>query len=160
MNVGGYYWMMFRVQRLMQLARFHAQDGSSSPGPDPIVVHAPSGHPASTVEFQTIIVGVAIGMAIFIALTLAAVWRRLHDCGRTGAWGVLPVLFASVSFAGMFHLMGDVPARGSVSAVFPLVFLSNLAYFGSALALVVMLAIPGMPGANRFGPDPKTAEAE
>jgi uncharacterized membrane protein YhaH (DUF805 family) len=160
MNIAGYYWMMFRIGRLMHLARPPGESGSGSLGPGPIVVHAPSVLSTPIPEFQTIIFGLAIGVATFFALVAAAVWRRLHDRGYSGLWGLLPVGFCVISLMGMLRLMSDPPEGGTFPGFFLIMFLSNLAYFASGVALVIMLARAGTPGPNEFGPDPAATGGE
>jgi len=154
MSVAGYAWMMFMIQRIMQFALAHPADTTIMTGPSSVSIRFTPGHPFPVSDFQAIIVGLAIGAAIFVALTAAAVCRRLHDRGRTGLWGLLPAAFLTLSFTAFPRLMADASLDGGVPALFPIVFLSNLAYLGSLVALVIMLAGAGTPGANRFGPDP------
>ena len=158
MSVAGYAWMMVMFQRIMRFALAHPEDATIMAGPGLARVHFTPGHPAPVSEFRTTIVGVAVGVALFVALTAAAMWRRLHDRGRTGSWGLLPVAFLILSFTGFLRLVGDSADGGSSPGLFMIVFLADLAYFGSGLALVIMLAGAGTPGANEFGPDPGAAD--
>lgn len=153
--------MMFMMQRFMRAIVNHPGDPPVRLGPGGPLIHFAPGHPAPDPNFfQTIMVGAAIGIAIFIGLVAAAVWRRLHDRGSTGLWGLLPVGFIVISLSGMMRLFGEAPEGRTSPGVFLIVFCSNLAYFASGIALVIMLAREGTPGPNEFGPGPGAAERD
>ncbi|EGF90575.1 hypothetical protein ABI_36000 [Asticcacaulis biprosthecium C19] len=93
----------------------------------------------------------AIVFIFAISLLAAAVARRLHDRGKSGAWGLMPlpfITFASVMmptvFAQTFADMG----------LFFTMFINNVLYIAALVFLVILLAGAGSEGENRFGPDP------
>ena len=102
-------------------------------------------------------VGVAtLVTAITVALLAAAVVRRLHDRDRRGYWGLLPIPFIAAGLALMPRIFTGFlaePEAPDMPAFLALV-LNNLAYLGTLGLLIVLLAGPGTPGPNRFGPPP------
>ena len=111
---------------------------------------APAGMPMP--DF-TLLFGCMIAFVLLnIALLAAAVSRRLHDRSKSPFWGLLPVPFLLGGVIGMQQLMvpamnGGVPDFG----LFGLLFLNNIAYLVALVTLIIMLAQPGVPGANRHG---------
>lgn len=96
----------------------------------------------------------ALNLLIFgllVALLAAAVTRRLHDIGRAGFWGLLPLPFAIFSGVMFFRLisqfMGEAPDLG----LFFTVFTSNILYLVALVALIVLLALRSASGENRYG---------
>ncbi|QZP07814.1 DUF805 domain-containing protein [Caenibius sp. WL] len=79
--------------------------------------------------FFMIVLGiVALGyMAVFLVPSIAVVVRRLHDRDMSG-WWYLGIIVASM-----------IPIVGTLASI----------------ALLVLMVLPGTPGPNRFGPDPK-----
>ena len=90
-----------------------------------------------------------VGAAVTVLLLAAAVVRRLHDRGRSGAWGLLPLPF-SVGGVSLFMQVADDGGGG----LFWLLLLNNLVYFAALGFLISLLVREGMPGANRFGEAP------
>lgn len=66
------------------------------------------------------------GLAIIVP-SIAVVVRRLHDRDMSGWW------YLGAIVAGMIPVVG----------------------FLASIALLVLMCLPGTPGPNRFGPDPK-----
>jgi uncharacterized membrane protein YhaH (DUF805 family) len=94
-----------------------------------------------------------MGLAFFVAVILyaAAVTRRLHDTGRSGWWGMMPLPFIIFSLIAMPHAFasaagGEAPGL----ALFLAVFFSNILYLASLIVLVVLLASKSTEGPNRF----------
>ena len=104
-------------------------------------------------DFGSMMVGMCIAMAITVYLYAAAVARRLHDTGRSGWWGLMPVPFIAYSTVMMAQLFGNFGVREAPDlTIFFSVFLSNLLYMLALVALVVLLALPSNPEENRYGP--------
>ena len=75
---------------------------------------------------------VVYGLAVLLP-SIAVTIRRLHDRDMSGWW------YLGIIIASMIPLVG----------------------FLLSIAFIVLMALPGTPGPNRFGPDPKGAgEAE
>jgi uncharacterized membrane protein YhaH (DUF805 family) len=91
------------------------------------------------------IIGIIFLLAMLALLipSLAVGIRRLHDIDRTGWWmlaGYGPYLLSIVlAFSGSVELAGIL----------------NLISLAGFLLLLVFAVLPGTPGPNRYGPDPK-----
>ncbi len=75
--------------------------------------------------FALILMGI-IGLAVLIP-SIAVQVRRLHDRNMSG-WWLLGI-----------YILSFIPVIGFIASI----------------VLIVILALPGTPGPNRFGPDPK-----
>jgi uncharacterized membrane protein YhaH (DUF805 family) len=95
--------------------------------------------------------GVAEGfLAVAAVPALAALWRRLHDTGRTG-WVLMPAL-APLGVILLGPALAGVPFAGMPPLVVG--FAPFLALVG-VVSLAIWLVEPGEAGANRFGPPPR-----
>ena len=86
-----------------------------------------------------------------VALLAAAVVRRLHDVGRKGWWGLLPLPFLAGSLAATPVVMNMFMSGRPPTGAEMLVFLPGCLLWIVVIALVVLLAKPGQEGPNRFG---------
>lgn len=150
--IGGMMAAMLPVMaRVGQIALAHPDQTTITTGPGSYEISIHGRHPELDSAFAGMERGVAIVAALSVLLLAAAVARRLHDRGRSGLWGLLPLPFLALSFVLM-------PITFTAAEPDPRMFLpallNNLLYLASLVALVVMLAGEGMKGANRFGPDP------
>jgi uncharacterized membrane protein YhaH (DUF805 family) len=103
---------------------------------------------------RTFIVGTLSFFVVLVALLAAAVARRLHDGGHPAIWGVLPLPFAGYSGVMFFRLVTQFETGGMSTGLFLSVFMSNLLYMVGVVTLIVLLALRGAPGANRYGDPP------
>jgi uncharacterized membrane protein YhaH (DUF805 family) len=90
---------------------------------------------------------------LFIVFIAAAAARRLHDRGKSGFWGLMPVPLAGFGVVLMpktfsAFLTHDISAYWLVA-----LFLNNILYFGFLIFLIVLLAQRSEGGANRYGAD-------
>jgi len=95
---------------------------------------------------------------VFVAsgfLLAAAVTRRLHDTGRSGWWGLPPLVFAAI-FTTLFPrvMAGFMQSDETAIGPFFLLFASNILYIVSLIGLIVLLALKGAAGPNRYGAEP------
>jgi len=94
----------------------------------------------------------AISEALAVLLLAAAVTRRLHDRGWSGAWGLIPLPFlvlATIGMPGAFDgAMARVQDPGELQG---LLFLAGPLGFAALVGLGVLLALQGTPGPNRYG---------
>src|SRR4051794_22734658 len=93
--------------------------------------------------------GVSFGLAIL--LYAAAVTRRLHDRGKSGAWGLMPlpfIIYSSIMMPMMFGSFGN--GTQPDMALFFSIFLSNMLYIITLIVLIVLLAAAGEPQPNRY----------
>ena len=93
--------------------------------------------------------------AVIVALLAAAVARRLHDCNRRGAWGLLPIPNLAIGMVLMPMVSSEAAsgAASEIDSVFPLM-LNNMVYLLLLGVVIVLCAQPGTPDENRFGPPP------
>lgn len=92
------------------------------------------------------------GVALVVALLAAAVTRRLHDRGRTGLWGLPPVVLLVAGMIGFERLLSDFMVVTPSPGLFLMLMLNNLAYFVSLIVLTVLLCLASDPRDNRYGP--------
>jgi uncharacterized membrane protein YhaH (DUF805 family) len=90
-------------------------------------------------------IGMSIVFAATVLLLAASVARRLHDTGRSGAWGLMPLPFIIYAMVMMPRLFG---ASDIADGLFFSVFINNFLYLASLLLLVVLLAKPSKSGAE------------
>lgn len=109
-----------------------------------------------TLSLEMFMLGMGLGIAVAVGLLAAAVTRRLHDRGRAGWWGALPLPFLAFGgFAFSKVLSGfAAPDDPALAPWFLPLFFNNMLYLGALATLVVMLARAGGGDANRFGPAP------
>jgi uncharacterized membrane protein YhaH (DUF805 family) len=131
-------------------------------GSDPGVVKDSYGLEEFSTPFQVEIPGMLpppVLVAAFLAATYglaivllaAAVVRRLHDRGRSGAWGLMPlpfILFTSIQAPRMFDSMarGGSPDMGMLIAL----VLGNILFSAALLALIMLLAGASDPQPNAY----------
>ena len=97
----------------------------------------------------------SVACAVIVALLAASVARRLHDCNRRGAWGLLPIPNLAIGMILMPMVSSEAVsgAASEIDSVFPLL-LNNMVYLAMLGLLVFLCAQPGTPDENRFGPPP------
>ena len=115
----------------------------------PAAAPGPSAGPEFPVGFLAAYLGVTLGLAVL--LYAAAVFRRLHDRGISGAWGLLPLPFLVYTLVQTVRLF-DSLTRGEqpVPAMMLTIAASNILHWAALLALVVLLAGASDPGPNRY----------
>lgn len=152
-------WAMEPVFR--DMARFAAEH------PEATTVQAAPGHYSISIDgshpdapvpdlarFFSVLAGI-VGLAI--ALLAASVSRRLHDIGRRGWWGLLPVPFLAFGMIAFPIMIRDITTNPTPNlGLFFAIFASNVVYMLALATLVVLLCLRGAPGPNRFGEAPAT----
>jgi uncharacterized membrane protein YhaH (DUF805 family) len=129
--------------RAMQEYAAHHPDQStavSGPGHYSISVegHHPEFMPAGPIAWY-----LGVTFALAIVLYAAAVVRRLHDRGMSGAWGLMPlpfIIYSSIQMPTMFASFGT--GTQPDMALFFSVFFSNMLYIVALVVLIVLLAGP------------------
>jgi uncharacterized membrane protein YhaH (DUF805 family) len=143
--------MMSRSMHAMQqFAAQHPDQAEVTSGPGQYSISVHGNHP----EFMpagplALFLAVTFGLAIL--LFAAAVVRRLHDRGKSGFWGLMPlpfILYSSVQMPRMFASIGTA-TQPDITLFFS-IFLSNLFYIVTLIWLVVLLAGPSEPARNRY----------
>ncbi|WP_423918302.1 DUF805 domain-containing protein [Frigoribacterium sp. 2-23] len=101
--------------------------------------------------FQTL--SVIWGVAIFVP-TLALLWRRLHDTGRSGLWALAPIVLAAVGgvllVVGAFALHVASAGEGSVVPGGIVFALAGIALVASLVIVFVLTLLPSHPSGARF----------
>jgi uncharacterized membrane protein YhaH (DUF805 family) len=145
--------------KIEQFAREHPDQVTRTVGPGSYSIQVHGYHPELMPDFAMFMGVMLIVTLLVIVLLAAAVARRLHDSGRSGWWGILPVPFLLVTFWEMSRLFALAPTlsdtRDAVPAgffqLFGLTMISDLCYLGTLILLVVFCCMPTQPGDNRYG---------
>lgn len=103
-------------------------------------------------------------VALFLFLPqLAVSARRLHDTGRTSKWllwNYLALLVWAVAALVLSGLSAFAGGRDA-SAWFLIVLCGGCVFFFVwEIVFLVWFCLPGMPGENKYGPDPKQPDQE
>ena len=141
--------MIGTIRDMQQFAMQHPDQVTVTSGPGQYSVSVRGNHP----EFMparsiALYLGVTFGLAIL--LYAAAIVRRLHDRGKSGFWGLMPlpfILYGSVQMPRLFASVG-MNAEPDL-ALFLSVFFSNFLYLATLIWLIVMLAGPGKASSDR-----------
>jgi uncharacterized membrane protein YhaH (DUF805 family) len=139
--------------RMQRFGAAHPELTTVASGPGHYSISISGAHPGLMPDFRGAVFGMAAVAAITVLLLAAAVTRRLHDRGRSGAWGLAPFLFFAIGAAGMLHLFARFGTGTPSPGLFFAIFLDNLLYLASLVFLVVQLASAGTNGPNRYGAD-------
>lgn len=106
-------------------------------------------------NFSLMVGAMGVEMLVFVGLLAAAVARRLHDTGRTAYWGLAPLPFLAFGIIGFSIVVRsfDKPFSG-LGTLFVAIFFNNVLYLAALVTLIVLLARPTRPEANRYGEPP------
>lgn len=86
--------------------------------------------------------------------SLAAGARRLHDTNRTGWWLLIAMVpYAILALVGIMAMAG----AGALGLVAMVGMLGIVALIG-AVVLLIFMVLPGTPGVNLYGPDPRVGQ--
>ena len=136
------------MQQMQEYASTHPDQVTIGPAPGQFSISLEGHHPEFFADFVRMMRGMDVVLVITVALLAAAVARRLHDRGRTGLWGLMPLPFLAFGSIVMPQVMASVtPDMG----LFFLMFFNNMIYIVSLVVLVVMLAGAGQPTPNKYG---------
>jgi uncharacterized membrane protein YhaH (DUF805 family) len=143
--------MLATFDRMQRFAAEHPDQATVRRAPGSYSISIEGNHPELMPDFGTLMSGWSVVMAAAVLLLAAAVTRRLHDRGRSGAWALAPLpflVFAAFAFPKLFE------QESLDFGLFGAVFLNNLLYLGVIGLLVLQLVGRGAAGDNRFGPPP------
>jgi uncharacterized membrane protein YhaH (DUF805 family) len=141
------------IARMQQVAMAHPDQATIAAGTASYAITLHGAHPELGESVRGFTLAMAVMSVVTFALLSAAVVRRLHDGGRTGFWGLLPIPFLATGMIGMFVVMPTFGSSGSGSSVL-LLFVNDMVYNLLLIALVVLLALPGTKGPNPYGEPP------
>jgi uncharacterized membrane protein YhaH (DUF805 family) len=150
--------MVDLFQRMMTFAAEHPEQAIVTRTPTSFSVRIKGFHPELMPDFSAAVFVLALAFMGMVVLLAGAVTRRLHDTGRSGLWGLMPLPFIAFSLA-LFSVLtkGFADGGGIDMGRFTGLFASNLLYLVTLGRLVFMLCDRSQPGDNRFGPPPDRA---
>lgn len=147
--------------RMEQFAREHPDQVTRTVRPGSYSIEVHGYHPELPSDFGGFAIGVGLISLVMIGLLAAAVVRRLHDSGRSGWWGLMPIPFLATGIVVMGQVFTAFATNEPDHApppeffrLFGLLFVNNLIYLLTVITLIVFLAAVGTRGANRYGDDP------
>jgi uncharacterized membrane protein YhaH (DUF805 family) len=147
--------MMTVFLRIEDYARTHPDEVRIETGPGgEQVMHMERLPPELMPDFSVLAPIIAFNALAMVLLLAAAVARRLHDRGKSGLWGLLPVPFLAGGLFFMTNLFATFRGEEPNLRLFGFAFLNNLLYLAMLACLVVMLVKRGDEGENRYGPPP------
>lgn len=138
------------MQAMQQFAAQHPDQVTTSTGPGHYSISVHGNHP----EFMpagTVALYLAVGFGLALLLFAAAVVRRLHDRGKSGFWGLMPlpfILYSSIQMPRMFASVGT-GSQPDMTLFFS-IFFSNMLYIVTLIWLIVLLAGASDPAPNRY----------
>jgi uncharacterized membrane protein YhaH (DUF805 family) len=146
--------------RMEQFARRHPDQVTRTVGPGSYSIQVHGNHPELMPDGTLLIPAISVISLVAIVLLAAAVARRLHDSGRSGWWGVIPVPFLIAGFAVISVVFSsfdqtatsDGEPGAAFFGYFALMMINNLLYFAALGLLVSFCVRQGDWGENRFGP--------
>lgn len=138
--------------RMQAYAQAHPDQARVSAGPTSYSMEIDNPPADLMADLGALTQRICVAVFVIVLLLAAAVARRLHDRGRSGLWGLMPLPFLVFSFMMMPRMMTSFGGAAPDLRLFFLVFASNVTYLGTLGLLGVMLAGAGQPEANRFGP--------
>jgi len=140
------------MERFERFAEQHPDSATVKVGSGQRTIRVEGDHPELMPDMGPFLVAVILSGIGTVALLAAAVVRRLHDLGRSGRWGALPLPFLALALTvepAAIARRGDIEMGLSL-----LLFFNNLVYLGCVARLFVWLARAGDASENRFGTRP------
>lgn len=143
--------MMSRsIQAMQQFAAEHPDQVTVASGAGQYSISVQGKHP-EFMPARSMALYLAVSFGLAILLYAAAVVRRLHDRGKSGLWGLMPLPFILYSAVQMPRMFGSIGTGAEPDmAVFLSIFASNLLYMITLIWLVVLLAGRSDPAPNRY----------
>ena len=114
-------------------------------------------HPELMPDFGAMFAGMSVIAGLAVLLLGASVSRRLHDTGKTGFLGLLPLPFLAFAFILMPRLFAAFTAEPGSDlpfdpVIFAALFLNNMVYLATLALLIYLLTRDSTPGENKYGP--------
>ena len=128
-------------------------------GPGQVSVQIEGSHPELTPDFGYLLTTTGLVAAGRQPRPAGRPRRRLHDTGRSGLWGLVPLPFLAFGIFGFRALIDSFMTDAPIMPLFAALLLNNMVYLLTLAGLVWMLGSAGTPGPNRFGPAPAAVEA-
>lgn len=143
--------MMRSMQAMQSYAAEHPDQATITSGPGNYAISVEGYHP-EFFDAGSMALYLAVTFGLAILLYAAAVVRRLHDRGKSGLWGLMPlpfIIYSSIMMPRVFASAGE-----SDVGLFFSIFFSNMLYIVTLIWLIVLLAGPSGPAPNRYDQDP------
>jgi uncharacterized membrane protein YhaH (DUF805 family) len=147
--------MATTFSRMQQFAVEHPDQATVTSGPGTYSIQIHGNHPELLPDMTRFFAPLGIGVVVAVVLLAAAVTRRLHDRGRRGYWGLMPLPFLAFGltvFPKMFATMSQGDVSPETLGLFFTLFFNNMLYLASLGLLIFLLAARSDVGSNRFGP--------
>lgn len=138
------------IERMRKFAAEHPDQVTVRNGPGHYSITFHGNHPELMPDIgraTPLMIAAFVGIILLLS---AAVVRRLHDRGMSGAWGLAPipfVVFAVIMMPKLFDQFG----RSTLNPdLFFALFINNLLYAASLIFLAVLLSGVSTKGKNRY----------
>lgn len=119
-------------------------------------IHDPTGMPP--MDVVSMVWPMSLVLVVMALLLAAAITRRLHDRGLSGFWALIPLAFYGFGLASWARLMSSAFTQTADAAQFIVDFMLTMlvVLLGqlSMIVMVIMLALKGKTGPNRYGSKP------
>lgn len=140
---------------MQRFAAEHPDQATVVATPNSYSIQIHGDHPELMADFGGVIAGGALTLAVAVVLLAAAVARRLHDTGRPGFLGLMPLPFAATAMVFFPRLFDPFADGGEPDlGLFLALFANNMLYIGALGLLGFLVALDGTAGPNRYGPPP------
>jgi uncharacterized membrane protein YhaH (DUF805 family) len=140
--------MMLRaVAGMQRYAQEHPEQATVTSGPGHYSISIEGGN-QSFFDAESMAAYLAVTFGLALILFAAAVTRRLHDRGKSGFWGLMPlpfIIYSSLVMPSAFAMTGEPNMT-----LFFSIFFSNMLYLVALGWLIVMLAGPSDTAPNRY----------
>lgn len=142
---------------MQQFAAEHPEATTVQQSPTSYSISIDAGHPdAPQLDMSNLFLVLGGVVALAAILLAAAVSRRLHDGNRPAWFGLAPLIFLTAGLVLFPRMMDDFMGSSEPNmGLFGLLFLNNILYLITLLALVVQCIQKGTTGPNRYGPEPE-----
>jgi len=142
--------MHHAIQSMQQFAAEHPDQATVTTGPGQYSVSIRGTMP-QVMPSRLVALYLAVSFGLAILLYAAAVVRRLHDRGKSGFWGLMPlpfIIYSSIQMPRMFA-MAMAPTAADMTLFFS-IFISNFLYIATLIWLIVLLAGPSELAASHL----------
>ena len=138
--------MAHSMEAMQQYAATHPDQATITSGPGQYSISVQGNHP-EFFDRNWMALYLVVTFGLSVVLYAAAVTRRLHDRGKAGWWGLMPLPFVLYSTIMMPRAFAS-PVENMT--LFFSIFFSNMAYIITLIVLIVFLAGASDPAPNRY----------
>ena len=138
--------MAHDMTAMQQYAAQHPDQSTITSAPGQYSISIQGDHPAFS-DGGSMALYLVVSFGLSIILYAAAVTRRLHDRGKSGWWGLMPlpfILYSTIMIPRVFASpVENMPLFFSI-------FFSNMLYIVTLIVLIVLLAGASDPASNGY----------